>query len=501
MFKILMLSLLSTIGSFVYADELSHIQSAISRVQSEISRVRTNIGRVESDIRRVTSETRRVQNERSRVDSEVRRVESDKSRAESAITSVISQTSSVHEKTTKLKETAEGYREDERKFQEEYKRLEGKKAEVKVEIANLLQKVHTLELNISVTEKEKSLLQDLLRDLQNFDDRHVKFQEQYRIIAEAFEKIQAMHLKWISSFKGLMAGFVPDFSNITDMEAFKEAEGRIRIFRTKSLSLDSFGPEEDFLLKQVKSHLDSVRQEQDTIRSFAIKEDFTVFSTYRNPQIYIDNFKVYDQALNGYFHKISKMESLIYEQGRKRTYLLNSVPSLWGRLNQANLQVAAIENGLDLTKQALIGLRGDETLYGDLKSSFESKQDNFRKALYEDLMPLHAHRLALEGKELVRIHEIQLKKTNLAKAVRPYLEDLLEKYRVIFESGLAESQKISDKPEPYFKERKRLTTLYGKRHSQKFSDRCHGLHQKILEYQDNSIQSESDYKEFRSHCP
>lgn len=484
-----------------YGDPLSEVNSAISFVNYEISKVDKNIHDAESEIQKIQYEIQRVRQEIARVGLELTRIDSDKVKAQAALSSVRSDISGMNDKIGKINSSKNRYVEDEKIFKAEHKEWEARKLEAKNEISEILKKIHKLELSIDVKSKEKASLEEMHKEIFSLNYSEARVQENHHRISDDFSKIQDLHRQWISSFKDLMNNFAPNFSKIQDMKVYKQAEANLLKFRQRVLSLNSFKSEDDHLQQKIKDQLELIRKNQALLREFISNPGFTVFSVYQNDSSFLENLKRFDETLDAYYHHLYKMSSLLKEERKKRDYLLEAVPSLWSRLIKANLLVASVELGVELTKSAAVGLRGDEIIYGQLKSSFEERQEQFRESLYVYFMPFHARSVAFEAREFLRINEARIKKIDLSEDLRRYIDALIGKYRDLFENNIKEAQKVSNDPKDYFKERKRVTVLYTKRYSHKFSEHCQNLSQRILKYTTNTLQSESDYKEFRSQCP
>jgi len=480
--------------------EVSQIEKMISQVLAEIGRVDDQLRFLETTIQELMKIIADILASIQKVESEQIRVGNDTSKVKSEISDVKSKISSVQFEIPRINSLKESYLSDAKTYQSEHEEWEKKKVGVKREISDLLQIQHKLQVEVDLKTKESSSVLDFNKDILKFSESHSNFLEQNKAVLDAISKLQTAHVQWILDFKQLMKTFAPDFPSVKDMPSYKKAQGNVLKFREKILSLNTLKSEEDALIKQIKAQIEAIRKEQTTLRTFVLKPGFTVFSAYRTATRNIETLKNFDKFLDEYYHGLHRAESLILEERKKRNYLLEAVPSLWNRLLKANLLVSSVEVGVDLTKQAAIGLRGDEIVYGNLKSDLANRRSQFLKALYTDLTPIHARRLAIEAREFLQNSEVQIRKMDLAVEFRPYIEDLLGKYKDLFDTDISDAQKISNKPEAYFKERKRATTLYTNRYSHKFSDQCKGLSKQILEYSKNNLQSESDYIAFRSTC-
>lgn len=104
-----------------------------------------------------------------------------------------------------------------------------------------------------------------------------------------------------------------------------------------------------------------------------------------------------DKSLDGYFHGVYRIESLVYEYHSRRDYLAAAVPALWEKLLKANFGMASLELGVQVTREAAVGLRDDELLYGEIKSEIETLCMNFLESLNKNLSPLLAEDLARKG--------------------------------------------------------------------------------------------------------
>jgi hypothetical protein len=164
------------------------------------------------------------------------------------------------------------------------------------------------------------------------------------------------------------------------------------------------------------------------------------------------------------------------------------------------LQLATVELGVDVAKLALLGLREDELIYGELEAAIDFKRRKLLRTLYSDMMPLHARRLAFEAREFLRTSENKIKFAELDPTIRPYLNALIGKYKALLDEDLDSAQELVKDPNSYIGERKRLSKLLLKRNSHKFSDRCLELGKRVLEHTENSLEIEADYKALWSSC-
>jgi len=342
---------------------LSSAQSTGSRLSSTLSSVRSNISRVRSEINSARSKESIARSEASTFNSNA----------------------------TTYNAEAARYRIEASLFRSEHDSQIARKAQLSVQLGDLIDKNYKLENEISAEKVKKQALQDLYSDIHYIASAAISISEGFSNVADSNEGALLGHEAWLNAFHTKTQEFKPLFNDIYSADSYKEEMDKVYRFSENIPAGTSVKSDEDAthllvdrLINEIKGLLSFTKKELPTQAGIGYLE-------LSNKGEILSELILLDESMSSLLTEITGIKSSLYKREYKRTYTVDFTIVAWSRLAEESLRSVNIVEATSIINAAASSYN-DSIAYSMVRADLLSSQSKYRTDYRTYYSPLHARR-------------------------------------------------------------------------------------------------------------